>query len=134
MAKQKFQVHSAYNVQDWLYDGDEIVTDKDDRAIVDTKSSYYDRRSGKAPLPHSIVVDQKVSNYEEIGALPELLTAQGVKNLGREFKELVYLEEDYPLNTKDGINGVETTTRAGHQVIRYYYKIPRNAEGVSEAL
>ena len=32
MAKQKFQVHSAYNVQDWLYDGDEIVTDKDDRA------------------------------------------------------------------------------------------------------
>ena len=132
MAKT-YQIHSAYNAQAWIWDGDNMVTDKDGNPIVDSRSTHYDARSGKAPLPHSIVVDQKVDNFDDVGALPDVLTANSIENLSSKFEDLLTIDDsDYPMNkSKDGLNGVEVTTKSGNQVIRYYYKIPRNSEGVA---
>ena len=130
MAKT-FQIHSAYNAQAWVRDskGDRLL-DRDGNPIVYDRSPYYNRVTGRAPIPHSIVVDQKVDNIDDAGHLTELLTAKAVSNLSGKFKDILTVDEgDYPLNTN--IPPGKETTRTGNQSYRYRYYIPRSTEGES---
>ena len=130
MAKT-FQIHSAYNAQAWVRDAKgERLLDRDGNPIVDDRSPYYNKVTGRAPIPHSIVVDQKVDNIDEAGHLPELLTAKAVSNLSGKFNDLLTVDDaDYPLNAN--IPPEETTTKTGNVVFRYRYYIARSTEGES---
>ena len=130
MAKT-FQIHSAYNAQAWVRDSKgEMLLDRDGNPIVDDRSPYYNRVTGRAPIPHSIVVDQKVDNIDEAGHLPELLTAKAVANLSNKFSDLITVDDaDYPLNANQSPG--KWTTKTGNLVYRYYYYIARPSEGES---
>ena len=123
-----FKVHSAYNAQDYERDPQGKPIRVDGRPIVNKLSRFYDHRSGKAPVPHSIVILQKEENFEEAGSLPELLTAKGIKNLAKVFPELETLGDvDYP---KGQVFGSSRKTQSGVECIEYYYKysVPKEVE------
>jgi len=130
MAKT-FQIHSAYNAQDWLRDSKgKLLKSEDGNPIVNTQSTYYNSVTGRAPIPHSIVVDQKPDSIQDTGHLPELLTAKAVSNLSKKFKDLLTVDDaDYPLNTKEGLEPSEETTRTGNVVMRYRYYITKSSQG-----
>ena len=123
-----FKVHSAYNAQDIVRDTEGKPVRVDGKPIADKSSRYYDHRSNKSPIPHSIVILQKEENFAEAGSLPELLTAKGIKNLSKVFPDLMAIGDvDYP---KGQVFGSSRTTQSGVECIEYYYKysVPREVE------
>ena len=115
-----FKVHSAYNAQDIVRDTEGKPVRVDGKPIADKSSRYYDHRSNKSPIPHSIVILQKEENFVEAGHLPELLTAKAIKNLSKVFPDLMTIDDvDYP---KGAIFGSTRQTQSKVDCIEYYYK------------
>ena len=124
------KTHMVFNAEDILKDPNgEPMRTKEGGTFPNRESRHWNAQTGRAYVPGSIIIQQRVDNANEAGHLPDLLTANTVKLLASKYERLLYVKDkDYPSHgtiapkTKETVSGVP--------VIEYRYKIPYTPEEV----
>lgn len=124
------KTHMVFNAEDILKDptGNPLRS-QEGGTFPNPKSRHFNAQTGRAYVPGSIIIQQRVDNANEAGHLPDLLTANTVKLLASKYERLLFIDgKDYPSHSTLGPKTKETSS--GVEVIEYRYKIPTVPEEV----